>query len=158
MVCHPGEGYWDYYPGTLFTDFIYRYQISSISAFQRLLTTQQGTSIVFPEMADRTCPIPAWYRPTTQIPQAHGTNIPQCTILEQKCAHAHFCYKMVYCGIFVQCIAGSVRQVYWPIAFRFLQSYLMSSWKIICCKWNMIPHENKAWWCIQASENQFIIL
>ena len=38
-------------------------------------------------------------------------NIPQRTILWQKCAH--FCYKMVHCGISDWCIVGFVQQVYW---------------------------------------------
>ena len=28
---------------------------------------------------------------------------------------AHFCYKVVHCGIFVWCIVGFVQQVYWSI-------------------------------------------
>ena len=34
----------------------------------------------------------------------HLPHIPQCTILEQKCAH--FCSKVVYCGIWDRCIVG----------------------------------------------------
>ena len=42
----------------------------------------------------------------------HQTNIPQCTILLQKCARAHFCYKMFYCEVWHRCILGFVRWVY----------------------------------------------
>ena len=48
-------------------------------------------------------------------PTVYSTNIPQCTILQQKCAH--FCCKMVHCGIWDWCIVGFVQQVYWAIFF-----------------------------------------
>ena len=46
------------------------------------------------------------------------SQIPQCTItyptmhLSVKVTRAHFCYKMVHCGIWVWCIAGFMQQVY----------------------------------------------
>ena len=36
----------------------------------------------------------------------HQRYIPQCAILQQKCACAHFCYKIVHCGICDWCIVG----------------------------------------------------
>ena len=38
------------------------------------------------------------------------SRIPQRTILKQKCAH--FCYKMVHCGIWDRYIVGFVQEVY----------------------------------------------
>ena len=42
----------------------------------------------------------------------HQTNISQCATLWQKCAH--YCYKMVHCIIWDQCITGCVQQLNWP--------------------------------------------
>ena len=50
----------------------------------------------------------------TQIPQCTNPishNAPLCNKNVHICAH--FCYKMVHCGIFVQCIVGFVRWVSW---------------------------------------------
>ena len=32
----------------------------------------------------------------------------------EMCARAHFCYKMVHCGIWDRCIVEILQQVYWP--------------------------------------------
>ena len=46
-------------------------------------------------------------------PTMHWTNIPQCTILWQKCAPCtHFCYKMVHYGILEWCIVVFMQQIY----------------------------------------------
>ena len=44
-------------------------------------------------------------------PTMHLSHVPQCTTLEQKCAH--FCSKVVHCGIWDRAIVGFVRLVYW---------------------------------------------
>ena len=51
-----------------------------------------------------------WTCPTN--PTMHQSNIPQCTICNRN-VHlcAHFCYKMVHCGIYAWCIVGFVRWV-----------------------------------------------
>ena len=59
-------------------------------------------------------------------PTMHQSHIPQCTSpishnvpFCNRNVHmcAHFCYKMVHCGIFVWCIVGFARWDYWnPIA------------------------------------------
>ena len=43
-------------------------------------------------------------------PAVHLSHIPQCTTLEQKCAH--FCSKVVHRGIWDRCIVGFVRYVF----------------------------------------------
>ena len=58
-----------------------------------------------------------WYRlnrPISQIPEcicAISHNATFCNRNVHMCAH--FCYKMVHYGIFVWCIVGFVRWVYW---------------------------------------------
>ena len=53
-------------------------------------------------------------RPISQIPQCIrqiSYNAPFCD--RNVHPYAHFCHKMVYCGIWNWCIAGFVQQVYW---------------------------------------------
>ena len=61
------------------------------------------------------CSSDFWYnRPISQIPKyicAISHNAAFCSRNVHMCAH--FCYKMVHCGIFVWCIVGFVRWVYW---------------------------------------------
>ena len=55
-------------------------------------------------------------RPISQIPEcicAISHNATFCDRNVHMCAH--FCYKMLHCGIFVWCIVGFVRLVYWTI-------------------------------------------
>ena len=54
-------------------------------------------------------------RPISQIPEcicAISHNATFCNRNVHMCAH--FCYRMVHCGIFVWCIMGFVRWVYYP--------------------------------------------
>ena len=57
----------------------------------------------------------SWYRPMAQIqrctsPISHNASF--CNRNVHMCAH--FCYKIVHCGIFVWCTVGFVRWFYWP--------------------------------------------
>ena len=53
-------------------------------------------------------------RPISQIPQC-TSSIPHIAPFCNRNVHmcAHFCYKIVHCGIFAQCIVGFVRLVYY---------------------------------------------
>ena len=56
--------------------------------------------------------------PNSQIPQCTSPishNAPFCNRNVHTCAH--FCYKMVHCGIFVSCIVGFVRWVHWAMTY-----------------------------------------
>ena len=61
-------------------------------------------------------------RPITQIPQYTSpipNNVPFCDRNVHMCAH--FCYKMVHCGIFVSCIVAFLRWVYFTPITGLLQ-------------------------------------
>ena len=55
-------------------------------------------------------------KPINPLKKSHNAPVPYPTMhhfVTEMCIHAHFCYKVVHCGIFVWCIVGSVRWVYW---------------------------------------------
>ena len=59
------------------------------------------------------------YRPISQIPEcicAISQNATFCDRNVHMCAH--FCYKMVHCGICVWCILGFVRWLYWSWGYH----------------------------------------
>ena len=67
-------------------------------------------------------------RPTVQIPQCIrqiSHNVPFCNRNVHTCAH--FCYKMVHCGIWDWCIMGFVKQI-----FRAAKCY----WSAVVCYGN----------------------
>ena len=67
-------------------------------------------------------------RSISQIPQCTSPishNAPFCKRNVHICAH--FCYKMVHCGIFVWCIVGCVRWVYWQVSIGSGNSLLQQS-------------------------------
>ena len=58
-------------------------------------------------------PLVFWHIPVSQIPQCIiqiSYNAPFCNINVHTCAH--FCYKIVHCGILAWCIVEFVRLVY----------------------------------------------
>ena len=77
----------------------------------------------------------AWSnRPISQIPGCICAIISHNASFCNRNVHmcAHFCYKMMHCGIFVSCILGFVRCVYW--AYYSWGYY--SSW----CLWLLPSH------------------
>ena len=66
-----------------------------------------------------------WNRPISQIPQCTSPishNASFCNRNVHTCAH--FCYKMVHCGIFDWCIVGFVRWVYYAVGIFSLAGYM----------------------------------
>ena len=73
-----------------------------------LCNKQQTTNVIILMDYGMTMNIPILINSTM-----HWTNIPQCTFCNRN-VHtcAHFCYKMVHCGIQEWCMVGSVQLVY----------------------------------------------
>ena len=81
-------------------------------------------------------------RPISQIPEctcAISHNATFCNRNVHTCAH--FCYKMLHCGIFVWCIVGFVRLVYWVAQSRTACIYQLTTLNCHRCyltNWNLI--------------------
>ena len=89
-------------------------------------------------------------RPISQIPQCTGFishNAPFCN--KNVHMYAHFCYKMVHCGIFVWCIVGFVRWGY-SFKYNFNISILLNSLK----NYKLESKEKISVWC-ESKYNDF---
>ena len=102
--------------------------------------------------------------------KSHDALVPYPTMqhfVAELCTCVHFCYKMLHCGIFVWCIVGFVRWVYWSwlagnllkhnihilllLFCQFFQSLLIWTWfqfqnKPINVKLIDVNHIIKAYW------------
>ena len=67
---------------------------------------------------------------------------------------AHFCYKMVHCGIFAKCIVGFVRWVYCPvpvkqpqqISINFVYNYYFTVFNLIIASSLTMPKKAIGTW------------
>ena len=114
------------------------YQVhQEYSSFSTIMVEVHGSDSLSKNQNHELLPFLCWnwnipdklgIRPVTQIPQCTSPishNAPFCNRNVHTCAH--FCHKMVHYGIFVWCIVGFVRWVYWldSINGSFFQSSMM---------------------------------
>ena len=83
-------------------------------------------------------------RPVAQIPQCTSPvshNVPICSRNVYICAH--FCYKMVHYGIFVWCIVGFVKQVYFEFVFLWDGPIQICCLNAIKYKYAFVPNTDR---------------